>query len=336
MITDRRSINSHSSNYSSISETNEIMMSPQINTTDKSGKMCIFHAVQLFRGNSYKTNEKKSYFTLNNASSHALSWQVTSGVTMELCIARNWSTIGDINCNVTLYFRGIIPIPDVITITGGSMVSDQIRIFSPLSDVDINPSGKFDKWSKVIKPIKTGEISILGERDVTFDDVVFYQLVLEYEIDNQEQGISEIIPRFKGLQDSLYESCFHSQFYMLYDSDMKYIACGDAFPEKIQISKGNYTLRLQVRHSSISVLEGINTLPMLLERNLNGKNSINVSCYKDKLDALIDINKMKTRSIIHGGSVSLYIKELSHSDLPKNASPGDILEGNITYLKVTI
>jgi tripeptidyl-peptidase-2 len=333
VITDKRSVNSHSSNFSSISEGNESLSSPQVTTSDNSGKMCILHAVQLFRGNSFDKNEKKSYFTLTNASTHALSWKVTNGVTMELCIARNWNTLGDINCNVTLFFRGIIPTPNSITVSGGSMISEQIRIFSPLASVEINPTGKFDKWIKVIKPIKTGEISILGERDITFDDVVFYQLVLEYEIDNQEQGISEILPRFKGLQNSLYESCFHSQLYMLYDSDKKYITCGDAFPEKIKISKGKYTLRLQIRHSSINVLERINSLPMLLERTLSGKNSINISCYKDKLDALTDVNKMRTRAIIQGGSLSFFIKDLSPSELPRSSSPGDILEGSITYMK---
>ena len=50
-------------------------------------------------------------------------------------------------------------------------------------------------------------------------------------------------------------------------------------------------------------------------------------------DALGGNNKVKTRPLTPGGSLSFFLKEPSFDTLPKTASPGDFLTGSITYLK---
>lgn len=297
---------------------------------DSSGRMIVLHALQTFRGTPYRDNEKHSYITLTPGSQNVISWSVHEGVTMELCLARFWSTIGTTSFKVSLQFHGVVPNLSEVVITGGSKVSNLIRVSSSSSTTEINPSAKLDKWISPVKPIQSGKILPMGSRDVLANGNVLYQLILEYEIDLTESY--DIIPRFPGLQGVLYESEFHAQFFMIYDSRKKLIGTGDAWPSSIKCSKGKFIIRLNVRHTSSSVLGGLVDMPMLLERNL--QKSIGLSFYKTKSDAMIGQNPTRSRAICKGNSVSMYIREpVWDNNFPKSISAGDTLFGTINYEK---
>jgi len=296
---------------------------------DSSSRMIVLHALQTFRGTPYRDNEKHSYITLTPGSQHVISWSVHEGVTMELCLARFWSTIGTTSFKVSLQFHGVVPNLSEVVITGGSKVSNLIRVSSLLATSEINPSAKLDKWISPVKPTQSGKISPMGSRDILANGTVLYQLILEYEIDLTENY--DVTPRFPGLQGVLYESEFHAQFFMVYDSKKKLIGTGDAWPSSIKCGKGKYVIRLNVRHTSSSVLAGLVDMPMLLERNL--QKSIALSFYKTKSDAMIGQNSSRSRAICKGGSVSMYIREPAWDSFPKSVSPGDSLFGTINYEK---
>jgi hypothetical protein len=52
---------------------------------------------------------------------------------MELTIARVWNTLESPHLSVTLYFRGVLPSPSRLLLTGGQRVSGIIRVSNPLS-----------------------------------------------------------------------------------------------------------------------------------------------------------------------------------------------------------
>ena len=301
----------------------------QIASIDSSGRMIAIHSLQIFRGTPYRDNEKQTYITLTPGSQHVVSWPVHEGVTMELCVARFWSTIGDTSCNITLQFGGVVPSLAEVVITGGTKVSNLLRISSPLAACDITPSAKLDKWTTVIKPIQSGKVAPLGERDILSDGSILYQLILEYECDLPESG--DITPRFPGLQGVLYESEFHAQFFMIYDSRKKLIGSGDSWPSPTKCIKGKHVVRLNVRHCNLLVLTALIDMPMLLERPL--PKPISLSFYKTKSDALIGQNATKSRALCKGGSISMYIREPLFDQLPKSISSGDTLFGTIAYEK---
>lgn len=297
---------------------------------DISPSLIVVHALQLFRGTPYRDNEKDSYVTLRPGSEHCLSWAVTDGWAMEFTVARSWSNIVDPNFEVTLHFRGVEPVPAQVLITGGQRVSEKITVFSKLCTfpIDISPSAKLDRWTTMIKPSSAGKVAPLGERDVLPDGTRLYQLVLEYEIEHTEAN--DAVPRWPGLQGVLYESDFHAQFFMLYDAQKKLVASGDAWPSFAKVAKGKYTLRLQVRHASVGVLEGLAEMPVQWERKIAG---ISLNFFKTQSEALVGKDKMGTRALIKDGAVSMYIREPSHEQLPKGAATGDVLSGSITYIK---
>lgn len=171
----------------------------------------------------------------------------------------------------------------------------------------------------------------LGERDVLVNGTALYQLVLEYALELTEAA--EVTNIWPGLQGVLYESEFHGQLFMVFDAKKKLLFVGDSWPKRNKLSKGKYTVRIQIRHEKIAILELLVDMPMVTLRTL--KNSINLSIYKTQSEALMgnDNDTFGSRSLSIGTSVGMFIKEPTYDQFPKGIKAGDALIGSITYLK---
>ena len=106
---------------------------------------------------------------------------------------------------------------------------------------------------------------------------------------------------------------------------------GDYGAKSVKTLKGQHAVRIQIKHTSIVVLESINDMPMLLQRTM--KTPVNLSFFLTQSDALVGTNKLTARSIPPGGSVSFYYREPNADQIPKGALPGDTLSGKVTYLR---
>jgi tripeptidyl-peptidase II len=247
---------------------------------------------------------------------------------MELVLTRFWSTLGDICCDVTLHFNGVVPSMRTVTMTSGEQISGIVTLTADLCTVTTSPTGKLDKWLTTVMPSSQGTVAPLGERDVFPSGTPVYQLILEYAFD--QPCSCSVTPRWTALNKILYESQFNGQFYMIYNSKKVMAACGEAFPEACKLDKGKYTIRLQIRHESSSVLEKLNGLPVVLERTLDGSNTAKLSCHRNLSDAALDVN-ISQMAIFRGTSQSLFWK--GPAKLPKFVGIGDVLLGSVTYLK---
>ena len=61
----------------------------------------------------------------------------------------------------------------------------------------------------------------------------------------------------------VYDGEMEQQMYMLFDSNRKLLGTGDIYPAAVQLSKGEYTLRLMLRHDSPQLLDKFRALPMV-------------------------------------------------------------------------
>lgn len=322
--------------------------------TDTSSRLIVMHALQIFNQIPYRDNEKESYLQLTPGSTHTVSWKVTPGATMELVIARYWSTLGAesgdcVPCSVVLSFSGVLANPSEVFIKSGQKISSLIQIYSPLSTVDINPTGKFDKIQTTIFPsnnplgtsdVVPGKIQALGERDFLPDGTPLYQLVLEYSAEVSEN--SNVTPRWPMLNGVLYESPLHAQFHMVYQQQFnkfRLIHCGDAWPKSFEMKKGSkYVIRLQVRASLATKLETFLGMPMILEKSL--KNPIKLNFFRSQVEAL---GEPKIAGGASGTSFGLFQDTFQHlcvaeptaDQIPKGSISGDVLIGSINYLKQT-
>lgn len=257
-----------------------------------------------------------------------MSFAVTAGVTLELVLTRFWSTLGDICCDVSLHFMGVVPSLRAISITSGEQISNIVTLSADLCTVTASPAGKLDKWLTTVMPSVQGVVTPLGERDVLPAGTPIYQMILEYSF--EQPCNCNVTPRWTALNQILYESQFNGQFYMVYNSKKVLVACGEAYPEAAKLDKGKYTVRLQIRHESSLVLEKLNVLPMVLERALEGSNTAKLTCHRNLSDAALGV-EMSPIAIFRGTSQSMFWK--GPTKLPKFVGVGDVLVGSVTYLK---
>lgn len=245
---------------------------------------------------------------------------------LEICLAKFWNTLGEANLEVTLSCFGVIPSLKAITLNAGDTVCGPLQLRSMLSTTNVTPSVKLDKYCSVVYPIAGAKVLPLGERDVLLNGHRIHELTLEYAFYIPEA--TSIKPRWEGFNDILYETYFYAQFHMLYDFNKCLVASGDAWPDSIQVSKGNYTLRFQLRHTDVSLLEQFVTLPVVLEASL--KNALKLTHHKTRCNAVSNINN-STIKMYEGTANSFYLHALLASQLPKYACTGDYLKGTITY-----
>ena len=76
----------------------------------------------------------------------------------------------------------------------------------------------------------------------------------------------QVTPKCSLLNDVLYESPYESQLWMMFDTNKQLIAAGDAYCSKysVKLDKGEYTIRLHIRHERSDLLEKFLELPMTI------------------------------------------------------------------------
>ena len=99
----------------------------------------------------------------------------------------------------------------------------------------------------------------------------------------------------------------------------------------MKLDKGDYTLRLQVRHEKKELLDKLKDMVMLIDQKLSS--SLTVDTYPTMAGALINKNKFTTMTLQPGTCASVFIPPIPDDKLPKGASLGQMLTGTVTYGK---
>jgi len=120
---------------------------------------------------------------------------------------------------------------------------------------------------------------------------------------------------------------------MIFNGNKQLLGLGDFRPKAKKLPKGNFTLRFQIRHDSMEMLEKLKNLELVLEKKLS--KPIHLSIYSTRNDALTGGSKFPAsgKRMRRGRRAAFFIGKLSGDALPKDALPGDILSGTINYYK---
>lgn len=115
---------------------------------------------------------------------------------------------------------------------------------------------------------------------------------------------------------------------MVFDANKQLLGVGDIYPlDKLDLKKGNYTIRIMLRHDESAILEKLKTLTVVAERSL-GDNAVTVPVYGSASDSLLGANAVsKDRSLYPNEKVALFLGPVSEDKLPKDALPGRVLTG---------
>ncbi|XP_073993244.1 tripeptidyl-peptidase II isoform X1 [Rhodnius prolixus] len=304
----------------------------RVEDEDRSGNFVI-HAIQLKPKQSCKALEFYKMLSCSPKTDMQTSFKVKGGIVLELVIGKYWSEQSESTVEYSLYLQGCPPDGDEFTMHHAEGVK-LIDIRSGCQVEEISPSVQLTHMVSVLKPSEAKLIPC-GKRDIIPSGRQIYQLALLYNL-HLSRG-TEVSPKCSMLSDLLYESELESQLWMLYDSNKQLLACGDAYPTKYstKLEKGDYVIKLQVRHEKRDILEKFMDMPMLIKQKL--ANNISLDIYGSHSQALVQGKKLNYASIPTGCSFTpIYISPLHNDKNLRNLTLGQYLCGNFTLPKSDI
>ncbi|XP_067943815.1 tripeptidyl-peptidase 2-like isoform X2 [Watersipora subatra] len=263
-------------------------------------------------------------------------FSVTENQTLEMCLVKYWSDLGQAEVEYSIKFFGVTTLPSPIVMHAGDAVT-QVDTISLLRTQTIAPSVTLTHLVQTIRPCKAQIKPLLTTRDKMPDGSLVYSAILTYTFKMTKSA--EVTPDFVLLSSLLYENPFQSQFWMLYDENKRILLNGDAYPIKYKYSRklspGEYTIRVDIRHSTYKLLEKLQKSPMLLRYNL-GSSTINVGVYADQKQAILGGKAATNVHLPFKAVRPVFLKSVgdeSLNKLPVNVSAGMYLEGSLTLIK---
>ena len=97
------------------------------------------------------------------------------------------------------------------------------------------------------------------------------------------------------------------------------------------MEKGDFTIKLQIRHESVPLVEKLSEIPIQIQHKLEKSVSLNV--YDSYRNAINDGKKFSAKTLEPHSQIPFYV--VSASELPKGmpTTPGTFLSGNISFAK---
>ncbi|XP_035827746.1 tripeptidyl-peptidase 2 [Aplysia californica] len=328
--------------------------------TEKSGRFLV-HTLQMSPQRAYKFHEFSKFVTISDRGEGTYAFPVIGDITLEVCIAKWWASLGDVLLDYTVTFYGAQLTTDSPTVHGGEGIA-RFDVISPIKTEDLAPSLTL---KTAIFPLRPSDYKIKAmskERDQLKDGRQIHAIELTYNF-HLHKG-ADVTPDCALLSNYLYESEYESQIWMLYDSNKQYIASGDAYPASdavvssgpelgpeafasprqdgqelarnnakyiTKLEKNDFTLVLQVRHEKRDMLEKLKDTVVLVKAKLGSP--ISADLYPTWQAAVTSGKKLTGLSAHRGLRYPIYVGPLSEDKFPKGCGPGWYFTGNLTLAK---
>lgn len=174
---------------------------------------------------------------------------------------------------------------------------------------EVSPSISLKTAVLVLKPTES-KISALTERDVVPPGRQIYQNVFTYNLTlSKPYEVALHAPFFSNV---LYESEFESQLWMLFDSNKMQVGCGDAYSNNnyVKLEKGDYVIRMQVRHEKKESLEKITEASMLCSIKI--ANALSLEFYPSYNTAVIAGKKLSPIKMAGRSMKPVYVAPIAN------------------------
>uniref|UniRef100_A0A224ZB69 Tripeptidyl-peptidase 2 n=1 Tax=Rhipicephalus zambeziensis TaxID=60191 RepID=A0A224ZB69_9ACAR len=290
----------------------------------------VVHAMQLQPMYSCETAEFQKTCMLPPLAEASHAFAVVGGLTLELCLAKWWTNLGNVDVDCTLTFYGLQPNPSRLVMRSSEGVY-RFDVTSQLRPEEVSPAASLKQHVIVLRPSES-KVQPLGARDVIPDGRVIYEIQLTYNFSLNKA--TEVTPSCSLLSELLYESEYESQLWMIFDNNKQLLASGDAYPGRYstKLEKGDYVLRVHVRHEQSALVERLSDLPLELSHKL--PSAIALDAYRSQGQAMIaSAKKFAPLMTRPGAQVPVYLAPLPCDKLPKGCSAGHFLTGTLSVTK---
>ncbi|KAL2642830.1 hypothetical protein R1flu_010417 [Riccia fluitans] len=278
----------------------------------------------------------ETYATFTSPSAKDFAFPVDGGVTMELTLALSWSSANGSHvpalAEIEVDFHGLLAEERELSINGGEIVT-RVDIRAPLAIEKLAPSATLTSVRVPYRPVESKIEPLSASRDKLSNGRQIYALTLKYKFSLGEAA--EVTPRLSYLNNRIYDTEFESQFYMIFDVNKRVLGSGDCYPKKVKLPKGDYLLRMLVRHDNVNYLEKLKKSPLLLDRKLEEKNYVKLNFFSHIDGALTGGEQLKGKTLAPGEICPLYLASAVDDKLPKDSLLGSVLIGKLRWGKLS-
>lgn len=306
------------------------------NLSSSDASAFVLHALQLQVGSSCRVQEYEKYFSLAPLAEATHCMSIRGQRSVEVALGKWWSSLGDTLIDYSIEFYGLEP----------SVASLVFQASSALLRIDVqNNLDKFDELLPVVslksavQPLRPSESKIrpLGPRDLIANGTrQIFENVLTYSFSVPKGGL-EVTLSVPLLSDLLYESEYEAQMVMVFDGYKQHVLTSDAYGlthnYSTKLEKGDYQVRVQVRHESVTLLEKVNDLSLCLVQKLASPVTLDV--FATYQQALLEGKKFSAITLAAQATLPVFVGALAADKLPKGVvlSAGGYLTGTVTFVK---
>lgn len=273
-----------------------------------------------------RLSKVEQHFVLNLNENEPVSKRVTvhGGMTMEVCAAQFWSNKAGFDLELDIEFHGLTSMPKIAAHTGHAPA--QLDVASRVRCEELKPAVTLDTHRTWVRPSKHSLRPLVGARDKQPSGHHLHELVLEYPVSVKETSSLTWITAFSG---HVYDASL-TLLTQLVDVNDAQVAFGDVYPKPVDVTKGDYTLRVQALHEDAVLLDTFKSVPVALEQKL--KKDVGLDVYRDHVDLLSHTNAAKEALKLHVGerAVLCIDTSLEGDKWPSEAKAGDVLCGTVT------
>ncbi|EDW01702.1 GH21590 [Drosophila grimshawi] len=275
------------------------------------------HTNQLLPHQSCRKVETMKIVGVNSEFEATTTFRVQANRILELCLAKYWSNHGQTHLKYSLEFHGVAAYnPGAYVMHAGRGIH-RLEIDALVSE-EIQPLLQLKNAAVVLKPSEAKISPLSSTRDVVPEGRQIYQNLLVYNLNVAKAAeVALYAPIFNEL---LYESEFESQMWMLFDVNKSLVATGDAHSQSFytKLEKGEYTVRLQVRHEKRDLLEKISEATLIAAYKL--PNMLSMDFYDSYNQCIVGGRKVTTYKVREITKM-LYLAPIAQEKLTKANLP---------------
>ncbi|PVU96562.1 hypothetical protein BB560_005799, partial [Smittium megazygosporum] len=301
----------------------------------------IINCCQLLPQERFSAHEYQKYFMIAQGSyesgtdsvqkvEHLVD--VVGGVTIEVVLGQFWSQFDSHEIDVKMEFNGL----QILESEGcsssifidGNIPSNRICLKSDLRRTDnITPSISLTNVRKPLQPASAEIKSFCSKRDLLPNKLPIYGLYLTYKV-SLDKG--KVVFRFPACDNFIYDSWFEDKMIQIYNSNKKNIGVFSVYPSTVTIGqKGDYIIRVLVRHSDLSQLEKIKNSTLYVDMEITSISPVISGTFATAF--VLPQVAIKNASIDKGKMMNIWISSIKRDGLQFELNSGDLLMGKLDF-----
>ncbi len=300
----------------------------RLTTTANGPRKLFLHLVQRVPGASFAAHELRKRQEILPETPAIVQFPVVAGRTLEVCLAQDWSSLGETQLRYALTFEGLQPSQQQVTLSQGEPGAE-LSVGSFLRATLLKPQAKLSTQRSFLAPAESVLQPLTHPEDLLPGEQQPYQLLLTYRFTQAKGGT--VSPRFPTLERLLYDSEVLSHLWLIKDQAKRQVAAGNIDPEEIELAAGTHTLQLELRHRDAAWLERQTQTLLALDRPLEEPIRLKITTHRAA--ALVEDPRSPSKTLRPGQQAEIFVVSASPSPAQLAVEPqgGDMLLGRIHY-----